>query len=124
MRNTLQTKDTLTGALLSGTLMPEEPEPERPETSRQGLLFRGADTAIQLGTVNTIVYLAGKGIVLNEPSVALIDTEGIAYAFGRDAIEMSGRQGGEIVRPLSDGVVNDPDSAAKMLRHFLTKAHG
>jgi rod shape-determining protein MreB len=94
-------------------------------------LFRlpSHDLAIDLGTVNTVVYLRGKGIVLNEPSVVAIETtNGIqrVKAVGRDAKLMMGKTPDSIrtIRPLRDGVIADIDVAEQMIKHFIHKASG
>ena len=79
----------------------------------------GRDMAIDLGTANTLVYVRGKGIVLNEPSVVAINTSnGAILAVGAEAKRMIGRTPGHIVavRPLRDGVIADFDVTEKMLR--------
>jgi rod shape-determining protein MreB len=82
--------------------------------------------AIDLGTANTLVYVRGKGIVLNEPSVVAINTNttGIV-AVGSEAKRMIGRTPGNIVaiRPLKDGVIADFDTTERMLRYFIQKVH-
>jgi rod shape-determining protein MreB len=94
-------------------------------------LFRlpSHDLAIDLGTVNTVVYARGKGIVLNEPSVVAIETtNGIqrVKAVGKDAKLMMGKTPDSIrtVRPLRDGVIADIDVAEQMIKHFIHKATG
>ena len=90
------------------------------------LSFIGRDMAIDLGTANTLVYVRGRGIVLNEPSVVAInqDTGGI-LAVGLEAKKMIGRTPGNIVaiRPLKDGVISDFDTTERMLRYFIQKVH-
>ncbi len=84
------------------------------------------DLAIDLGTANTLVYVKGKGIVINEPSVVAIEKKsGQVLAVGSDAKKMLGRTPGNIVaiRPMKDGVIADFEIAEKMLRHFITRAH-
>jgi rod shape-determining protein MreB len=91
-------------------------------------LFSG-DLAIDLGTANTLVYVKGKGIVLNEPSVVAIrkgDRGGDkVLAVGEEAKKMLGRTPGDIVaiRPMADGVIADFDIAETMLRYFIRKVH-
>jgi len=89
------------------------------------------DLSIDLGTANTLIYVRGKGIVLNEPSVVAIRHErgsggakSIA-AVGNDAKRMLGRTPGHItaIRPLKDGVIADFTVTEKMLQHFIHKAH-
>ena len=87
-----------------------------------------ADMAIDLGTANTLVYVASRGIVLNEPSVvAIIDQRGRkqVLAVGHDAKEMLGRTPGNItaIRPLRDGVIADFEVAEEMIKHFIKKVH-
>lgn len=81
---------------------------------------------IDLGTANTLVYVSGKGIVLQEPSVVAIDKhDGTALAVGEDAKKMLGRTPGDVValRPLRDGVIADFDTAEMMLTHFIRRVH-
>ena len=88
--------------------------------------FIGRDMAVDLGTANTLVYVRGRGIVLNEPSVVAINqnTGGI-LAVGLEAKRMIGRTPGNIVaiRPLKDGVIADFDTTERMLRYFIQKVH-
>ena len=87
------------------------------------------DMAIDLGTANTCVYVKGRGIVLNEPSVVAVrrDDNGKnkLLAVGRDAKMMLGRTPGNIVavRPMKEGVIADFDITEAMLRHFIRNAH-
>jgi rod shape-determining protein MreB and related proteins len=84
------------------------------------------DLAIDLGTVNTRVYVRGRGIVINEPSaVALDDSTGEVRAVGKEAKEMLGRTPGKItvIKPLRDGVIADFKVTEKMLNYFIQKAH-
>jgi rod shape-determining protein MreB len=86
----------------------------------------GRDMAIDLGTANTLVYVRGKGIVLNEPSVVAINTSSTGIvAVGVEAKRMIGRTPGNIVaiRPLKDGVIADFDTTERMLRYFIQKVH-
>ena len=87
-----------------------------------------ADMAIDLGTANTLVYVKGRGIVLNEPSVvAIINSRGKkqVLAVGHEAKEMLGRTPGNIeaIRPLRDGVIADFEVAEEMIKHFIRKVH-
>ena len=88
-----------------------------------------SDMAIDLGTANTLVYVKGKGIVLNEPSVvATITTRGgkkSVRAVGNDAKMMLGRTPGNIeaIRPMRDGVIADFEIAEEMIKHFIRKVH-
>jgi rod shape-determining protein MreB and related proteins len=82
------------------------------------------DMAIDLGTANTLVYVRGVGIVLNEPSVVAINTrDNRALAVGLEAKRMIGRTPSHIqaIRPLRDGVIADFDITEKMLRYFIKK---
>jgi rod shape-determining protein MreB len=87
------------------------------------------DLAIDLGTANTLVYVKGKGIVLNEPSVVAVkkgDRSGNKMlAVGKEAKTMLGRTPGDIVatRPMKDGVIADFDITETMLRYFIRKVH-
>ncbi len=87
------------------------------------------DLAIDLGTANTLVYMKGKGIILNEPSVVAMkkDDRGAkkVLSVGKEAKSMLGRTPGNIVaiRPMKDGVIADFDIAEAMLRYFIRKAH-
>jgi rod shape-determining protein MreB and related proteins len=94
--------------------------------ARSSLSFLGRDMAIDLGTANTLVYVRGRGIVLNEPSVVAINTNtGEILAVGVEAKRMIGRTPGNIVavRPLKDGVIADFDTTERMLRYFIRKVH-
>jgi len=82
--------------------------------------------AVDLGTANTLVYVRGRGIVLNEPSVVAINTrDGRPLAVGAEAKRMIGRTPGHIqaIRPLKDGVIADFDICEKMLRYFIQQVH-
>ncbi|HEY9818491.1 MAG: rod shape-determining protein [Elainellaceae cyanobacterium] len=84
------------------------------------------DMGIDLGTANTLVYVSGKGIVLQEPSVVAMDQENkVPLAVGEDAKKMLGRTPGNVValRPLRDGVIADFDTAELMLKHFIRRVH-
>src|SRR2546423_2781063 len=88
--------------------------------------FMGRDMAVDLGTANTLVYVRGRGTVLNEPSVVAINTKtGAILAVGSEAKRMIGRTPAHIVaiRPLKDGVIADFDVTEKMLRYFIQKVH-
>ncbi len=87
-----------------------------------------SDMAIDLGTANTLVYVKGRGIVLNEPSVVAIKTIGgkkQVLAVGDEAKMMLGRTPGNIeaIRPLRDGVIADFEVAEEMIKHFIRKVH-
>ncbi|OLD31244.1 MAG: rod shape-determining protein [Candidatus Rokubacteria bacterium 13_1_40CM_2_68_13] len=84
------------------------------------------DLAVDLGTANTLVYVRGEGIVLNEPSiVAIHQADHSVLAVGHEAKAMLGRTPGNIVaiRPLKDGVIADFDVTEKMLHYFINKVH-
>ncbi len=86
------------------------------------------DMAIDLGTANTLVYVPGRGIVLNEPSVVAVSKEGSSskvLAVGFEAKQMIGRTPANIVaiRPLRDGVIADFEVAEEMIKYFITKVH-
>ena len=86
------------------------------------------DMAIDLGTANTLVYVKGEGVVLNEPSVvATIENQGHTQvlAVGDEAKRMLGRTPGKIeaIRPLRDGVIADFEVAEQMIKHFIKKVH-
>src|SRR5260370_26501342 len=88
--------------------------------------FLGRDLAVDLGTANTLVYVRGRGIALNEPSVVALNTDtGNIVAVGVQAKQMIGRTPGNIVavRPLRDGVIADFDVTERMLRYFIEKGH-
>ena len=87
-----------------------------------------ADMAIDLGTANTLVYIRGKGIVLNEPSVVAIEEyrgKKQVLAVGNEAKLMLGRTPGNIhaIRPLRDGVIADFEIAEEMIKYFIRKVH-
>lgn len=87
------------------------------------------DLSIDLGTANTLIFMRGKGIVLNEPSVVAVRTEGNqkhVAAVGFEAKRMLGRTPGNIsaIRPLKDGVIADFSTTGEMLRYFIHKVHG
>lgn len=87
------------------------------------------DLAIDLGTANTLVYVKGKGVVLNEPSVVAVhrDSRGVkkVLAVGTDAKMMLGKTPGNImaIRPMKDGVIADFEITEAMLRHFILRVH-
>ncbi|MFZ2621241.1 MAG: rod shape-determining protein [Minisyncoccia bacterium] len=83
------------------------------------------DIGIDLGTANTLVYLRGKGIVLNEPSVVAVNQKtGRVVAVGKDAKQMLGRTPGHIIaiRPLVDGVISDFEVTEEMITYLINKA--
>ena len=87
-----------------------------------------SDMAIDLGTANTLVYVKGKGIVLNEPSVVAIEEvrgKKQVLAVGNEAKQMLGRTPGNIqaIRPLRDGVIADFEIAEEMIKYFIRKVH-
>ena len=87
------------------------------------------DLAIDLGTANTLVYVKGIGIVLNEPSVVAVRKDGVGakkvLAVGQEAKMMFGRTPGDVVaiRPMEEGVIADFEITEAMLRHFIRKVH-
>ena len=90
--------------------------------------FLSADMAIDLGTANTLVYVRGRGIVLNEPSVVAIkefNGKKQVLAVGNEAKQMLGRTPGNIkaIRPLKDGVIADFEVAEEMIKYFIRKVH-
>lgn len=85
------------------------------------------DIGVDLGTVNTLVYVQGRGIVINEPSLVAINKKtSQVLAIGREAKKMVGRTPGHIVaiKPLVDGVISDFEITEQMLRYFFQKIHG
>jgi rod shape-determining protein MreB len=101
--------------------------PAKSPPKAEGLTgFLGRDMAVDLGTANTLVYVRGRGIVLNEPSVVAVNTTTNAIlAVGAEAKRMIGRTPAHIraIRPLRDGVIADFDITEKMLRYFIQKVH-
>ena len=88
--------------------------------------FLGRDMAVDLGTANTLVYVRGRGIVLNEPSVVAVNVkDGRPLAVGAEAKRMIGRTPSHIqaVRPLKDGVIANFEICEKMLRYFIHRVH-
>ena len=84
------------------------------------------DMAIDLGTANTLVYVKGRGIVCNEPSVVAKSVKsGKVLAVGTDAKKMLGRTPGDVqtIRPIKDGVISDFDATGEMLRYFIQRVH-
>ena len=91
------------------------------------LPFGARDLAIDLGTANTIVFAAGRGIVVDEPSIVAINTASDkTEAVGHDARAMLGRTPSTIttIRPMRDGVIADFEAAERMLTSFIRKAQG
>ena len=87
--------------------------------------FFSNDVGVDLGTANTLVYVKGEGIVVNEPSIVALDRDRRKLvAVGAEAREMMGRTPENIVtvRPLKDGVIADFDVAEEMLRYFIRRA--
>ena len=88
--------------------------------------FIGRDMAVDLGTANTLVYVRGKGVLLDEPSVVAInDSTGEILAVGHEAKRMIGRTPDNItaIRPLKDGVIADFEATEQMLRYFIQQVH-
>jgi rod shape-determining protein MreB len=93
---------------------------------RNNPLSLGRDLAIDLGTANTLIYVRGQGIVLDEPSVVAINVnDGKPVAVGLEAKRMMGRTPNHIkaIRPLKDGVIADFEVCEKMLRYFIQRVH-
>ena len=93
--------------------------------------YFSSDISIDLGTANTLIYVRGQGIVLNEPSVVAVQDEPgrggkIIVAVGAEAKGMLGRTPGHItaVRPMKDGVIADFTYTERMLQYFISKVHG
>ena len=85
------------------------------------------DIGIDLGTASVLVYVKGKGIVINEPSVVAIDKQtGKMIKVGRAAQQMQGRTPENIlaIRPLRDGVISQYDVTMRMIQHFIKRACG
>jgi cell shape determining protein, MreB/Mrl family len=93
-----------------------------------GFFGLNADMGMDLGTASVLVYIKGKGIVLNEPSVVATDSSrhNKLLAVGEEARQMIGRTPGNIIatRPLRDGVISDYDVTERMMRYFIRKALG
>jgi rod shape-determining protein MreB and related proteins len=90
-----------------------------------GRLFP-SDLAVDLGTANTLVFVPGQGVVVNEPSIVAVHTsDRSVLAVGTSAKAMLGRAPGtiEVIRPLRHGVIADYDTTEKMLNHFIRQAH-
>ena len=88
-----------------------------------------SDIAIDLGTANTLIYVKGKDVVLNEPSVVAfsrMDGHKEVHAVGSEAAHMLGRtpENIEVIRPMKDGVIADFDVAEEMIKYFIAKVHG
>ncbi len=85
------------------------------------------DLGVDLGTKNTLVYVEGQGIIINEPSIVAINTRTTEILeIGREAKKMLGKTPGHIqtVKPLVDGIISDFEVTEKMLKHFIKIAHG
>lgn len=85
------------------------------------------DIGVDLGTVNTLIYVKDRGIVINEPSLVAINKKtGQVLAIGREAKKMLGRTPGHIeaIKPLADGVISDFEVTEQMLKYFFQKVHG
>ena len=110
-------------------MCPHGPDSLRKEVSimaRNNPLSLGRDLAIDLGTANTLIYVRGHGVVLDEPSVVAINVnDGRPVAVGMEAKRMMGRTPNHIkaIRPLKDGVIADFEVCEKMLRYFIQKVH-
>ena len=111
---------------LSASAPPETPVPSSGgrvlNLFKLGSFLPANEIAVDLGTANTLIYVKGEGIVLNEPSVVAIEkSTGRIKGIGLEAKRMLGRtpEGIQAVRPLKDGVIADFDVTEKMLRYFL-----
>ena len=99
--------------------------------SRSSAALFSNDLAIDLGTANTLIYVRGQGIVLNEPSVVAVRQDRVGSgprsvaAVGSEAKQMLGRTPGNIttIRPMKDGVIADFTYTEEMLKHFIRKVH-
>ena len=92
-----------------------------------GCLLYTSDIGIDLGTATVLVYVKGKGVVLNEPSVVAVDkVSGKILAVGEEAQSMLGRTPGNIVaiRPLREGVISDYEMTERMIKEFIAKVQG
>ena len=84
------------------------------------------DIGIDLGTATTLIHIAGKGIVLREPSIVAMDERnGQVLAVGDEAYTMLGKTASDVrvVRPLEDGVISDYEVTEQMLKHFFAKVN-
>ncbi len=100
------------------------PEKEHKSVARRGYSFLVRDMAIDLGTANSLVYVAGRGVVASEPSVVAIDeSSGEVLTVGNEAKQMIGRTPGAIraVRPLKQGVIANFDMTKHLLRHLIRR---
>ncbi|MBI2025013.1 MAG: rod shape-determining protein [Candidatus Harrisonbacteria bacterium] len=94
---------------------------------RSRLLIFSKDIGIDLGTANSLIYLAGRGIVINEPSITAVNAKtNQLLAVGEEAKKMVGRTPAQInvIRPLINGVISDFEMAQEMLRHYLKRIGG
>ena len=101
--------------------------PNMPKRKRGSFYFFSNDVGIDLGTASVLVYVRGKGIVLNEPSVVAVDkTTGKILSVGDDAEKMLGRTPGNIIaiRPLREGVISDYEMTERMIKEFIRKVFG
>jgi rod shape-determining protein MreB len=88
--------------------------------------FFSSDLGIDLGTANTLIFAGGRGIVVDEPSIVVVNkTTGEVEAVGKEAKDMLGRTPGNVtaIRPVRQGVIADLETTEKMLTHFVQKAH-
>lgn len=113
--------------LLVAPHFPEGPRgPTRAKASEMMRGIIGRDMAVDLGTANTLVYVRGKGVLLDEPSVVALNTSTQEIvAVGHEAKRMIGRAPDTImpIRPLKDGVIADFEACEQMLRHFIRAVH-
>lgn len=88
--------------------------------------FFSKDLAIDLGTANTLVYMKGKGIIINEPSVIAENSiTGETLSIGKNAKEMLGKSPPyiDVIRPIKDGVISNIEATMEMLKYFIQKIH-
>lgn len=85
--------------------------------------FDSQDLAMDLGTANTLIYMKGRGIVLDEPSVVALKNDGKPFLVGKEAKEIYGKTGGNIrcIRPVKDGVIADFEATHLMIKEFITR---
>ena len=111
--------------IVRASAIPARPAPERFLSFKQILSgWVGQDLAMDLGTANTLIYIRGQGVVLNEPSVVAVrEDDGRVVAVGKAAKQMYGKTSNKIrcVRPLKDGVIADFEMTHLMIQHFITR---
>lgn len=111
LRSTVRTRVVMTGALMSGALVDEEPQPEPRARTKTGFSLRGPSAAIDLGTNNTRIYIAGEGLVLNEPSIVAANrSTGEIEEIGTDAVKLSQNSSRWTVRERPERPTSRPES--------------